>query len=210
MRSRKSAETRKTEIVDAALKLADELGPDRLTTQAIAQSVGLTQPGLFRHFPKKSTLWEAVATRIGNLMRAGWDAAADGRRSPSDQIRRLIGTQLRLIQATPAIPAILFSRELHSKNEGLRQAFFGLMGRFHQLIAGLVGQAQMAGELRRDFSPEDAAFLIVGLVQGLAVRWSLSGRRFDLITEGSRLLELQLAGFSQSRDLNPPAPEVSS
>ncbi len=196
MRTRKSAEARKAEIIDAALHLADKVGPDRLTTSKIAEAVGLTQPGIFRHFPTKQDLWEAVASHIGSMMEARWKKAGNGDRPATDRIRVLIGTQLRLIQSTPAIPAILFSRELHTKNKGLRNAFFGLMSRFHKLIAGQVAQACAAGELRKDIDPDDAAFLIVGLVQGLAVRWSISGRNFDLTEEGSRLLELQLSGFS--------------
>ncbi len=196
MRIRKSAEARKAEIIDAALHLADKVGPDRLTTSKIAEAVGLTQPGIFRHFPTKQDLWEAVASHIGSMMEACWKKAGNGDRPATDRIRVLIGTQLRLIQSTPAIPAILFSRELHTKNKGLRNAFFGLMSRFHRLIAGQVAQACAAGELRKDIDPDDAAFLIVGLVQGLAVRWSISGRNFDLTEEGSRLLELQLSGFS--------------
>lgn len=33
----------------SALRLADELGPDSLSVEAIARAVGLTQPGVFRH-----------------------------------------------------------------------------------------------------------------------------------------------------------------
>ncbi|MEQ8354300.1 MAG: TetR/AcrR family transcriptional regulator [Kiloniellaceae bacterium] len=195
MHTRKSAETRKSEIINAALRLADKLGPERLTTEAIADAVGLTQPGIFRHFPTKQDLWEAVAARVGTMMEARWAKAQGGDASATDRIRALIGAQLRLIQSTPAIPAILFSRELHTKNEGLRSAFFGLMSRFHRLLAELVAQAREAGELRGDLDPDDAAYLIIGLVQGLAVRWSISNRNFDLTEEGNRLLELQLSGF---------------
>lgn len=196
MRVRKSAEARKAEIIDATLRLADKVGPDRLTTEKIAEAVGLTQPGIFRHFPKKQDLWEAVAARVGSMMETRWKKAGNGDSPATDRIRALIGAQLRLIQSTPAIPAILFSRELHTKNKGLRSAFFGLMSRFHKLIAGQVAQACAAGELREDIDPDDAAFLIIGLVQGLAVRWSISGRKFDLTEEGNRLLELQLTGLA--------------
>lgn len=199
MRIRKSAETRKAEIIDATLRLADKHGPDRLTTETIANAVGLTQPGIFRHFPKKQDLWEAVAARVGSMMEVRWKKAENSDVPATDRIRALIGAQLRLIQSTPAIPAILFSRELHTKNKGLRIAFFGLMSRFHKLIAGLVAQARATGELRGDLDPDDAAFLIIGLVQGLAVRWSISGRNFDLTEEGNRLLELQLEGLALGR-----------
>ncbi|WNJ99376.1 TetR/AcrR family transcriptional regulator [Thalassospiraceae bacterium LMO-JJ14] len=196
MRVRKSAAVRKAEIIDVTLRLADKLGPDRLTTDAIATAVGLTQPGIFRHFPKKHDLWEAVAAHVGSMMETCWKNAQSGDTTSREKIRQLIGAQLRLIQSTPAIPAILFSRELHSKNKGLRRAFFGLMNRFHKLIADLVAQACVAGELRDDLNPDDSAYLIIGLVQGLAVRWSISGRNFDLIEEGNRLLELQLMGLA--------------
>ncbi len=196
MRVRKTAETRKTEIIEAALRLSDKLGPERLTTEAVADAVGLTQPGIFRHFPKKQALWEAVAAHIGAMMETRWNKAESRDAGPLDQLRALIGAQLQLIQSVPAIPAILFSRELHTKNKGLRQAFFGLLSRFHQVIAERAGRAREAGELRDDLDPDDVAFLVIGLVQGLAVRWSISGRGFDLVEEGKRLLEVQLGGLA--------------
>lgn len=197
MRVRKSAEARKAEIIDATLRLADTLGPERLTTEAVAGAVGLSQPGIFRHFPKKQDLWEAVAARVGAMMEAGWTKAQNPDTAPIDQIRALVAAQLRLIQSTPAIPAILFSRELHTKNEGLREAFFELLSRFHRVIADLAARSKDAGQLRRDIDPDDMAFLVIGLVQGLAVRWSISGRGFDLTREGGRLLETQLSGFAR-------------
>ncbi|WP_461517687.1 TetR/AcrR family transcriptional regulator [Porticoccus sp.] len=193
MRVRKSSEIRKAEIIDTTLRLADKLGPERLTTEAIAKSVGLTQPGIFRHFPKKQDLWEAVAARIGAMMEARWKRAQNADTVPLDQIRAMVAAQLRLIQSTPAIPAILFSRELHTKNKGLRQAFFELLSRFHGLIVDLASQALTAGELRSDLEADDVAYLVIGLIQGLAVRWSISGRGFDLVEEGERLLAVQLS-----------------
>lgn len=201
MRTRKPAEVRRAEIIDATLRLADKLGPERLTTEAVADAVGLTQPGIFRHFPKKQDLWEAVAARIGAMMEARWAKAHSPDAKPVDQIRTLIAAQLRLIQSTPAIPAILFSRELHTKNKGLRTAFLGLMNRFHRLIADLVAEARERGDLQGSLDANDAAYLIIGLVQGLAVRWSISGRNFDLAEEGKRLLELQLSGFASGKEI---------
>ena len=198
MRIRKTADARKAEIVDATLRLAGKLGPERLTTEAVAEAVGLSQPGIFRHFPSKQDLWEAVAARVGAMMEARWTKAQDADCTAVDQIRALVAAQLRLIQSTPAIPAILFSRELHTRNKGLRTAFLGLLGRFHAVIGGLAARASRAGELRGDIDPDDAAFLIVGLVQGLAVRWSISGRNFDLVKEGCRLLDVQLRGLRGS------------
>jgi hypothetical protein len=45
-------------------------------------------------------------------------------------------------------------------------------------------------------APADAALLVVSLVQGTAIRWSLGARRFALEAEGLRLLDVQLALFA--------------
>jgi AcrR family transcriptional regulator len=192
MRTRKPAETRKQEIVEAALRLADSEGPERLSTEAVAEAVGLTQPGIFRHFPKKQDLWEAVARRIGTMMEARWKAAHGEGLSPVGEIEALVEAQLRLVQDTPAIAAILFSRELHVRNEGLRTIFSGLLMRFQQMIADRASRANEAGILRADVDPQDAALLIIALIQGLVVRWSISGRSFNLAAEGARLAHRQL------------------
>ncbi|CAG0962102.1 Nucleoid occlusion factor SlmA [Myxococcaceae bacterium] len=196
---RKSAAERKLEIVEATLSLSDALGPDRISTEAIARAVGLTQPGIFRHFQTKQALWQAVAEWIAEHMRSRWGVALRPGGAALDRIERLIRAQLELIESTPAIPAILFSRELHAENDTLRRAVFELMNAFRTAIAGEIRRALDDGTVRADLAPDDAAFLLIGLVQGLAVRWSLAGRSFGLEAEGARLLAVQLGLFEAAR-----------
>lgn len=196
--ARKSAEDRKAEILATALRLADELGPDRLTTNAVAQAVGLTQPGIFRHFPTKQVLWQAVAADISGRLKVAWDEALASTDTPEGRIAALVRAQLNLIEANPAIPAILFSRELRVENDALRQAFVGLMTTFHGILAGELARARKAGTVRPDLDPADGAVLLISLVQGLAMRWSLGARGFALQPEGVRLLAVQMALFTGS------------
>lgn len=210
MRVRKPAEERKSEIVEATLRLADKVGPDRLATGQIAQAVGLTQAALFRHFPKKQDLWEAVAARIGEKFQQRWLAIERGPSDPLDRLRGIVAAQLKLIQSMPAIPAILFSRELHVENRALRVIFAEFMKNFHLRVERLIAAAQRDGRLRGDIEPRDAAFLVIGLVQGLVLRWSVSGRGFDLPTEGERLLSVQLTTFGAAPAAGTAAPERES
>ena len=71
MQKRKSAEDRKAEIVAAVLRLADEIGPDRLTTNDVARAVDLSQPAIFRHFSTKADLWIAMG-RAGGAVPSDW------------------------------------------------------------------------------------------------------------------------------------------
>lgn len=194
MRVRKPAEERKSEIVEATLRLADKVGPDRLATGQVAEAVGLTQAALFRHFPK-SRICGRRSPPASEKFQQRWLAIERGPADPLDRLRGIVAAQLKLIQSMPAIPAILFSRELHVENRALRVIFAEFMKNFNLRIERLLAAAQRDGRLRGDIEPRDAAFLVIGLVQGLVLRWSVSGRSFDLPTEGERLLSIQLMTF---------------
>jgi AcrR family transcriptional regulator len=196
-RIRKSARERKSEIVETVLLLAAEVGPDRLSTEALAAAVGISQPGIFRHFPKKSDIWEAVAERIAELLRENWTAMENEDLRSADRMRSFVTGHLTFLQTTPAIPAILFSRELHAENEVLRSFFAGLMQRVHQFVSQMIASEIKAGRYDRKLDSDDAAYLVLALIQGLAMRWSLNERKFDLVKEGERLLALQLSGFKR-------------
>ncbi len=196
-RVRKSAAERKEEIVDATLRLAGDIGPDRITTEALAKEIGISQPGIFRHFPTKSDIWEAVSQHISTILQAKASVVGNKNARPVEQLHDFVLGHLAFIVATPAIPAILFSRELHSENEKLRAFFASLLKKRHQKFARLIQAEIDSGFFKKSLNADDAAYLILVLIQGLAMRWSLNNRAFDLVEEGRRLLDLQLEGFKQ-------------
>ncbi len=185
-RTRKSAEDRKREIIDAAIRLAAEKGPDRVTTQQLADAVGLTQPAIFRHFPTKADIWAAVGNEIVRRLDTG--GAELAAMPPADRLRALVSRQLGFIARQPAITAILFSRELHAENDALRQHFEEMMRDRRLRFAELVQAEIDAGRFRPDLNPADAAALTLAAIQGLAMRWSMEQRRFDIVAEGERLI----------------------
>lgn len=196
---RKSAEVRRREIIEAVLRLATEVGPDRLTVQAVADAVGITQPAVFRHFVTREVLWVEVAKEVADRMRAAWDAAALDGTSPIVALRRLIAAQAGLVAEEPSILAIVFSHELRVSNPALAEVFRGLMG---ELTRRLVACFQALGG-NATVAPADGALLVLGLVQSSALRWALSGRGFDLVGETLRLLDIQLDGLIATKDATP-------
>ena len=195
VRTRKPAAERKKEIVETAIRLAAECGPDRLTTESLAKEIGISQPAIFRHFPTKSDIWEAVGQRICDLMgQSGEVVESNG---PTDRLRKMVNNQLVFIEPTPAVPAILFSRELHSENEKLRAFFSTLMAQRQNKLAKLIAKGIEVGEFDKSVAPDDAAYLVLALIQGLAMRWSLNNQNFDFVSEGGKMLDLLINGFAK-------------
>lgn len=201
MRIRKTAKERKIEIIEATLQLVNEHGPARISIEAIAGNVGLTQPGVLRHFPTKQDIWKAVAGYLIEIMTDGWDKALIGNDTPQIRLRAVVRAQLSIIQSIPAIPEIILSRELHSGNQVLRNTFAQQMGRLHGIIVAQISEFK---NLRNGLNEKDAAFLIIGMIQGQALRWIISGRAYNIVTEGERLLELLLSGFNGIENIEKP------
>ena len=192
MSGRQSAEERKAQIVAEVLRLADEIGPDRLSTTEVARAIGLSQPAIFRHFPTKSALWLAVAEDIADRLQNYWAAAEAGATGPHARLKALISAQLTAIAETPALPSILFSRELQVDNPALRDVFRKLLSALQGRLVAAIRELQAAGHLRRDVGSEDVAILLTSLVQGVAIRWTLGARGFVLVPEGLRLFDVQM------------------
>lgn len=202
MSGRQSAEERKAQIVAEVLRVADEIGPDRLSTTDVARAVGISQPAIFRHFPTKGALWLAVAEDVADRLHTVWAAAEARASGPKARLKALISAQLSAISETPALPSILFSRELQVDNQNLRDVFRGLLGTFQGRLVAVLRDLQAAGDLRRDVTPEDVAILLTSLVQGVAIRWTLGARGFDLVREGLRLFEVQMALLRAGEDMS--------
>lgn len=193
MPRRKSAENRKAEIVSKVLALAFEIGPDRLSANQVAQALGLTQPAIFRHFPTKGALWMAVAEELATELRWRWDAAEADATDTEHHLRSLIAAQLTAIREIPALPSILFSRELTVDNPDLRAVFAELLAAFQSRLAATFARLQASGRVTRGVAAEDAGVLFTSLVQGVAIRWTLGARSFPLVEEGTRLFDVQMA-----------------
>lgn len=187
-RQRKSAADRKSEIVETAIRLAAEIGPDRVTTQQLADAVGVTQPAIFRHFATKSDIWTAVGEHIAagfsephaNLDGASQDAHA--------ALQRVVGDHLEHVSRQPAIPAILFSRELQIENDSLRHIIAKLLAQRLEAMTTLIRRAQAAGQHKAHLAAEDAASLVLAALQGMSMRWLQEDQSFDLGAEGQRVV----------------------
>jgi len=187
-RKRKNAADRRAEIVDTAIRLAAEIGPDRVTTQHLADAVGVTQPAIFRHFDTKADIWLAVADYISNGIRDLHDRVAENEEgNPHDLLHQIVRDHFAHIETHPALPGIIHSRELHGDIEGFREQFEQLVTHGRNRLQHLFHRAQEAGIHSRTVAAEDAAHMLAALMEGVTLRWSLSNRAFDLAEEGERL-----------------------
>lgn len=196
---RVSTALRQQEIVEAAIHLARFASPDGITTQAIADQVGLTQGALFRHFPTKEAIWTAVFSWVREHLLAEIESAAGRADTPLDQLRAIFRAHARFIVAHPATPRLIF-HELQRPVESPARAEVRLILKpYRQRILTLLNAAQTAGRIDADLDLPSAATLFIGMLQGLVMQSSLTGDLAALDRRAAKMFPLFLSAIGVRR-----------
>ena len=195
-RRRLRAAERRSEIVAAVLALAADRGPEAITTQAIADRIGVTQAALFRHFPDKPAIWLAVFEWIGASLGAAVEQALAMPGTPLARLERAFLAHVAFVAANAGVPRVLYHELQYPGDSAVRVAVRAMIARYRRRVASLLREAKRAGEIAPDTDAALAALLFIGAVQGLVVDSSLVGdasrmnrrapRAFALLVDGLR------------------------
>jgi len=195
-RQRLSAEARKEEIIRVTMDLAAKRGLDNVTTQDMAEAMGLTQGAIFRHFQTKDDIWLAVMQWIREqLMKVLGKAAAQGS-DPLDAISKMFFAHITFIVRHPAIPRVLFSEYLHGRNSNLRHLIQEIILGYENKIAALLLAGKNEGLVREQVNERSAAILYIGMIQGLVLRASIFREKKALIDEAKSVFSVFLDGVA--------------
>ena len=200
MNRRKSSQDRRVEILAATLELAFEVGPDHVTTGEIAAKLGLTQPAIYKHFPKKKDIWQAVGEMLCEQIEENILGCIRAVQKPADRLRQLVFNHLHLVLKTPALPEIMVVRDPTGTLIEARRQIRTAMGEYHRAVTQELALLHAAGQLRAGLRPDDAAALLAGAVQGLVLRLIVTRDPTPLLHEGERLLDLQLSLLINERE----------
>jgi AcrR family transcriptional regulator len=190
---------RQREIVAAVLVLARERGPDAITTQAIADRMGVTQGAVFRHFPDKQAIWLAVFAWVRESLGAVLTAATEQVDSPLAKIERAFLAHIAFIVANPGVPRVMFHEMQYPGDSPVRAEVRAMITSYRERLARLFRQAKAAGELPRDLDATLAPVSFIGAVQGLVIEASLAGDETGMVKRARKLLPLLIDGYRGRR-----------
>lgn len=179
----KPQEQRRKEIVQATMDLTAELGIKSVSTQAIADRVGIAQPTVFRHFKTRDGIFAAVISWIAENLSKAIISGNDPNDPADEQLRKLLRSQLTFINKHRSIPKILFSDILNLESPKLKVLLQELMNGYIQRVTHLLQQGKESGQFRKQLDSEQTARYIAALIQGLLIRWSVYEFNFSLEKE---------------------------
>ncbi|QNU14839.1 TetR family transcriptional regulator [Thermomonas sp. XSG] len=166
---------RRAATVEAVVELAAEQNPGDITTAAIAQRMGLTQGALFRHFPNKDAILEAVMGWVSERLLAQLDQAAASATTPLAALEAMFMAHVGFVARHPGVPRMLFG-ELQRPGDTLPKRMAqtltqGYAQRLRAHLAAGIARQQLDAGLDLDA----AATLFIGTVQGLVMQSLIAG-----------------------------------
>lgn len=196
--ARRSTEDRQQEIVLTVLTLAEERGVEAITTQAIAEHMGLTQGAVFRHFPNKEAIWAAVLDWLQGQLGEVFQPAPGA--SPLAEVVRIFDAYMALFAAYPAVPRLFFSDTFHHPYPRLHARLQAMVQGCEGRLAIWLSEAAELGEVRADLPAPTAAKLLLTSIQGLAFQSCVLGIVADPVAAGRQLLPLYLAAIGVAKE----------
>jgi AcrR family transcriptional regulator len=158
-------------LIDAALKLAEEGGPEAVSVREAARRAGVSPGAPFRHFESRGALMTAVAEEAQRRFRAEIEAALkEPARDPLQRFRAFGLAYLRWAMKNPAHFEIVSSGRHfdHDAATALSRDNAELIALTEQML----GQASAAGSLR-------AADLKTVLIAGRALVYGFARMKVD-------------------------------
>lgn len=189
------AEIRRAVTVEAVVELAAERNPGEITTAAIARHMKLTQGALFRHFPSKDAIWEAVMEWVAEHLLARIDRAAAQAAAPVAALQAIFLTHADFVAEHPGVPRMLFGELQRAEATPAKRLVRTLLERYGERIRGLLEAGKAAGEVSAGLDVDAAATLFVGSLQGLIMQSMLAGDLVRIRQDAPRVLAIYLAGI---------------
>lgn len=178
---RADAERNRARILEVA-KAAFARSGVEASLDEIARAAGVGSGTLYRHFPTRDALLEAVyRTEVGKLAAAGQELA--GGHPPPEALRAWLLLFVDYIAAKKIIaPALSTLVQCHPAVMEATRA------QIHDTMRALVRRAVDSGDVRPDLDPVDLLTAIVGVAHVPAVPdWQQTARRLvDILLAGAR------------------------
>lgn len=194
---------RRSEILEAALKLFSEKGFGRATVDEIATKAAVGKGTIYLYFEtKEDILWTAIEEGLSKL-RQIFDQIAQ-EKAYAKQLKQTIRAHFDFVENNQELFKIIYHEQANFPKKGdvkerLRQIHLDIEQRFTRLI-----QEGMDQNYLRQGDPNYFSAAFAGILSHLAFHWLFNGKTESLAAMVDTALNLLLSGIKNKDILDHP------
>lgn len=194
-----SAKERRAVTVEAVVELAAEQNPSEITTTAIARHMGVTQGALFKHFPSKGAILQAVMEWVAERLLSRLDKAADSAPSPLAAVEAMFMAHVDFVVEHPGVPRMLFGELQRAESTTPKRMAQTLLRGYRERLQRLFEEGKAAGELAETIDTDAAITLLIGTIQGLVMQSLLAGDVQRMREDAPRVFAIYRRGIGSGK-----------
>ena len=176
---------RQIQIIERAVDLIAAGGIQELTIKNLAATIGISEPGIYRHFQNKQEILEALLDHFGSDTRDYLSNVVKSRQTSLEKIGVILKYHFETFNRRPALSAVIFSEDIFLNDRHLAEIVLGIMKQSQEAFLKIIASDGTERELRGDIPAQHLVTIIMGSLRLLVNKWHLSGHAFDLIEEGN-------------------------
>jgi len=141
--------SRRESILHALVELIQSDPGARITTAGLARTVGVTEAALYRHFPSKRKMFEALIEFAEEAVFSRCQVILQEQEDVRVRIQQLVHLVLVFAERNPGLCSVLTGDALMGEDESLRKR----ASQFFERLETQLRQALKEGEIRQGLSP---------------------------------------------------------
>jgi AcrR family transcriptional regulator len=177
--SKTKTEIRQDQIATTALALISRRGLRALSVATLAKEVGVVPSAIYRHYPSKEAVLDAVLKLIRQRLFENVESVRHDFASALERLDQLLRRHIEMILSNRGMPRVVFSEEIFSDQTARRRRVYQMIEVYMEQVAEIVREGQSQARIRPDLPPEIVAEMFMGLVQTASILHLMSDGRFD-------------------------------
>jgi len=174
---------RRQQILEALAEQLETHPGERITTAALAKAVGVSEAALYRHFPSKARMFEALIEFAEESVFGLINRIISEQRSLAATLEGTMTVLLGFAERNPGITRVLLGEALVGETDRLRARSAKFYERFESQLKQVLREAAVKAPFGAMGNEANAAQLLLAVAEGRMHQFVRSGFR-DLPRQG--------------------------
>lgn len=166
---------RAQQILEALARQLETHPGQRITTAALAKEVGVSEAALYRHFPSKARMFEALIAFIEDSVFSLVTRILDDHSSARDRCQKVLDILLGFSAKNPGLSRILVGDALTGEDDRLRLRITRFYDRLETQLKQILREAEGKNELPVGHPSTAIANLLLATAEGRMNQFVRSG-----------------------------------
>lgn len=167
--------SRRQQILEALASELEKRPGARITTATLAKAVGVSEAALYRHFPSKARMFEALFDFAEESVFGLLNRIQNDGHDLTHKLENAATVVLKFAELNPGISRVLLGEALVGEHERLRARADQFFDRFETQLRQMLRDAGLSSAARPAYSASSIASLLGAVCEGRMARYSRSG-----------------------------------